>query len=185
MEQFPQIQTERLLLNQLQYTDIPQIVTYAANKRISDYTLNLPYPYTDEDAVFWINLANQGFKNKTNFIFAIRIKNDNSFIGGIGLTVEQRFNRAELGYWIAEPFWNKGYTTEAAKEMIHFGFDKLCLNKITSSHLEENSASGKVMTKNGMTLEGTLKEHVSKQAAYHNLHVYGLTKKDYEQQNKR
>jgi len=183
MQAFLAIETARLRLGELQPGDIPQIVGYAANPRIAAHTLNLPSPYTDKDAVFWINLANQGFKNGTHYIFAIRHRAGNDFIGGIGLTVEPRFNRAEVGYWLGEPFWNRGYVTEATRAIIRFGFENLGLNKITSSHLVQNPASGRVMQKSGMTREGELKEHIRKDSAYHTLIVYGLTRSDYEKNN--
>ncbi|MGB5820687.1 MAG: GNAT family protein [Saonia sp.] len=180
MEIFPKIETERLFLTELTSKDIPEIVKHASNKNISDFTLNLPFPYSEKDAIFWINLANQGFKNRTDIIFGIRLKPENKFIGGIGLTVERKFNRAEIGYWIAEPYWRKGYATEATKSIIQYGFENLDLNKFTSSHLAKNPASGKVMKNSGMTKEGELKEHILKQSEYHDLILYGLTKKDYE-----
>ena len=98
MSEFPKIESERLFLTELKANDISEIVTFASNKKISDFTLNLPYPYSEKDAIYWINLANQGFINKTNIIFGIRLKDSNQFIGGIGLTIEKRFNRAEIGY---------------------------------------------------------------------------------------
>jgi RimJ/RimL family protein N-acetyltransferase len=180
MKQLPKIETKRLILTELRAADIPLIVKYATNKNISDNTLNIPFPYSERDAIYWINLSNQGFKSKTHFIFAIRMKNQDEFIGGIGLRLEQDFFRAEIGYWMAEPFWNKGYMTEATQSIIDFGFDKLGLNKLAASHIELNPASGKVMVKCGMTKEGELKEHICKNAIFHNLILYGLTKKDYE-----
>ncbi|WP_299361440.1 GNAT family N-acetyltransferase [Winogradskyella sp.] len=177
MNQLPQIETERLILSELKSEYIEDIVKYASNKNISDYTLNLPHPYSEKDAIYWINLAHQGLKSGTNYIFAIRLKNENKFVGGIGLTVEKRFNRAEIGYWIAEPFWRKGIATEATKAMIEFGFNALKLNKLTSSHLAKNPASGKVMQNSGMTKEGELKAHILKKTEYHDLILYGITKK--------
>jgi ribosomal-protein-alanine N-acetyltransferase len=122
-----------------------------------------------------------GIKNKKQFIFAIRLKEQAAFIGGIGLTVEQQFSRAEIGYWIGEPFWNNGYTTEATQSIIDFGFGKLGLNKIAASHIAANPASGKVMIKCGMMKEGELKEHTCKNAIFHDLILYGLTRKEYEE----
>lgn len=182
MEPFPTIETNRLVLQQLRADDVPQVVEYAANKRISDFTLNIPFPYTEQDAIYWLNLANQGFKNGTHLIFAIRLKPETAFIGGIGLTIEQRFNRAEIGYWIAEPFWNQGYATEATRAIITFGFDHLALHKVTSSHFEQNPASGKVLRKSGLKKEGELQEHIYKNAVYHTLLLYGLTSSAYERQ---
>ncbi|WP_340064770.1 GNAT family N-acetyltransferase [Ascidiimonas aurantiaca] len=181
MEKFPEIETQRLLLNELQFTDIPDIVTYASNKKIADFTLNIPHPYEEKDAVFWLNMAYQGFRNKTQMIFAIRLKKTSRFIGGIGLTLTRAFNRAEMGYWMSEPNWNKGYMSEAAKAVVRFGFEEMDVNKITSSHLSTNPASGRVMQNGGLTYEGTLKEHVCKKEVYHTLLVYGLTKNEYEQ----
>ncbi len=182
MEIFPQLTTERLCLNALQVKDIPAIVTYAADVRITQYTLNIPTPYAEKDAVYWLNMAQEGFKEGTHFIFAIRKKAQQDFMGGIGLTLEKRFNRAEIGYWLAVPFWNQGYITEATKALIQFGFEQLHLNKITSSHFEENPASGKVLQKSGLQKEGVLKEHVFKEGRYYNLVVYGLTQQDFAKQ---
>lgn len=181
MEPFPHLKTDRLLLTQLTASDIPFIVQYAANKRVSDYTLNLPYPYSEQDAIYWINVANQGYKQGSHHIFGIRLKLQDNFIGGIGLTIEQRFKRAEIGYWLAEPYWNQGYTTEATKAVIGYGFNRLSLNKLTSSHLDQNPASGRVLLKSGLLKEGELKEHVCKQSVYYSLLVYGLTQRDYRQ----
>lgn len=114
------------------------------------------------------------------WFFGIKPRPKNQFIGGIGLIFERRCNRAEIGYWIAEPFWNKGYATEATKSIIKFGFEILNLNKFTSSHLARNPASGKVMIKSGMTKEGELIEHIIKDAAYHSLVLYGLTKSNHK-----
>ena len=180
MKQFPEIETERLWLTELLASDIPEIVQYAGNQKISDTTGNIPFPYAEKDAISWVNLAHQGFNHGTHAIFGIRRKPENEFIGGIGLTIETKFNRAEIGYWVAEPFWNKGYATEATQAVIKFGFEELGLNKLTSSHLAKNSASGRVMIKNGMVQEGRLDEHVLKHNTYHTLVLYGLTKKQYD-----
>lgn len=180
MEKFPQLFTERLSLEKIRVQDIPKIVEYAGNEKIAKNTRNLPHPYEEKHAVFWINKANEGFENKTQFTFGIRLKSTEDFIGGIGLILNQAFNRAELGYWIAEPFWNKGYATEAVAAILEFGFDELNLNKILATHLVENPASGKVMINNGMIKEGELIEHIRKDGVYKSVVQYRLTKKEFE-----
>lgn len=180
MDKLPEILTERLVLKALSFKDIPQIVAYAGNKKIAEKTLNIPHPYEEKDAIFWINSANQGFENKSQFTFGIRAKSKDQFIGGIGLKVNKRFQRAEMGYWIAEPFWNKGYATEAAGGILKFGFDQITLNKIYATHLLENPASGRVMIKNGMIKEGTLIDHAKKGDVFLSLMQYRLTKKEFE-----
>lgn len=179
MQEFPIIKTQRLILSDLQAADIPQIVKHASNKNVAVHTLNLPHPYSEKDAIYWINMANQGFKNQTNFIFAIRLKETGELIGGIGLALEKKFFRADIGYWIGEQFWNKGFATEATRAAIEFGFAELELNKLTACYVTGNPASGKVMVKCGMKKEGELKEHIFKSEVFETMILYGLTKRDY------
>ena len=177
MDKFPKIETERLFLTELRAEDISNIVKYASNKNISDFTQNIPFPYAEKDAIFWINMANQGFKNRNQYTFAIRQKDKDDFIGGIGIKIERKNNRAEIGYWIGEPFWGNGFATEATKAVIKFGFENLDMNKFTSSHLANNPASGKVLKNSGMKREGELKEQILKNSKYIDLILFGLTKK--------
>ncbi len=146
-------------------------------------TLNMPYPYSEKDAIFWINMANEGFEDQNHFVFAICRLADNELMGGIGLRVNKRFNNAELGFWIGEPFWNQGFVTEAAGEVLKFGFEKAGLHKIYATHLIENPASGKVMIKNGMVKEGELVDHIRKDDQYLSLIQYRITKKEYFERN--
>ncbi|RNL90322.1 N-acetyltransferase [Sinomicrobium pectinilyticum] len=178
---FPRLETERLILGKIKEADISVIVKYAGNKKIAENTLNIPHPYTKEDAKFWVRNSNKGFENGTQFTFGIRIKPTNEFIGGIGLKIEPKFDRAEMGYWIAEKFWNNGFATEAVKAVLAYGFNGLKLNKILATHLVENSASGKVMIKNRMIKEGELKEHTKKNGVYQSLIQFRLTRTEFNQ----
>jgi len=183
MKTVPTLVTERLILDQIIPVDIPNIVAYAGNKKITNTTRTMPHPYFEEDAIAWINMANQGFKNKDMFIFALRDKVDKSFKGGIGLTLNTENNRAEIGYWIAEKFWGMGYTTEAVKAVLKFGFEKLELNKITAVYIDTNIASGKIMDKNGMVKEGELKNHDIKLGEYQTLIQYRMLRSEYDALN--
>jgi len=181
MNTYPKLETPRLTLGEILATDIPNIIQYAGDEKVAATTLNMPHPYYEKDAIFWMNMAQQGFQNKSKYIFGIRLKSTQQLIGGIGLHIEAPFNRAEMGYWVAVPHWNKGYMTEAVAAVIAFGFDKIGLNKIYAVHVAENPASGKVLLKNGMRLEGTLKEHIRKNEVYKDLSQYGLTRGGYNE----
>lgn len=180
MNTFPEIETNRLILGKLSFNDIPKIIEYAGNKKVAEMTLDIPHPYKEKDALFWLNSANQGFENKTQYTFGIRIKSSKQFIGGIGLRLNTRFNNAELGYWIAEAFWNKGYATEAVEGVLKFGFNALNLNKIYAGYLVENTASGRVMIKNGMIKEAELKDHTKKGDFYQSIIQYRLTNSEFQ-----
>ena len=129
-------------------------------------------PYHEEHAIFWLNMANEGFQTKSKYIFGIRLKTTDELIGGMGLHIHKDFNRAELGYWVGVPFWNKGYATEALSAILKFGFEQVELNKIFAVHTKDNPSSGKVMIKNGMIKEGELKDHIKKGGIYRSVNQY-------------
>ncbi|MBC6612712.1 GNAT family N-acetyltransferase [Hymenobacter sp. BT507] len=179
MNAYPTLNTERLLLRQPQAHDIPTIVQLANEPTVAHMTLNIPHPYAESDAIYWLNAANQGFASGLHQVFAIELRETNQFIGGIGITVEPRFNRAEAGYWVGKPFWNKGFATEALRAVLAFGFETLELHKIFATHLTENPASGKVMQRAGMHWEAELHQHVRKNEQYLDLMQYQLTRPIY------
>ncbi len=70
-------------------------------------------------------------------------------LGAIGLTPEEGTDAAELGYWLSPGYWGSGITTEAARAVVAFGFERLRLPVITSGYFEDNPPSGGVLRKLG------------------------------------
>ena len=152
--------------------DISQLIAIMKNPIYNQNTTNIPFPYTEDSAIFWIELAAQGLKNQTAYIFAIRLKDNPTIIGGIGLGIDKAHNKAELGYWLDEGYWNQGLVTEAAEEVLRFGFEELNLKRIFASYFSFNEASGAIMRKIGMTKEGELKAFTKKDNRYINHVLY-------------
>jgi RimJ/RimL family protein N-acetyltransferase len=119
-----------------------------------------PYPYKIEDAEKWIKFV---LNDKNNFAYTIT--DENELIGGIGAIPNQDVNRftTEIGYWLAEPFWNKGITTKAVKTFCKFLFENYNFNHLTASIYEGNNASMKVVQKAEFKLEGVLRKNVYKE----------------------
>lgn len=172
------------MLGALRIEEAGLIAQYANNEKIALMTLHIPHPYTEGDAIAWINLSEEGFRNGHLYTFRVGLRPAGEFIGGISLTITQPHQRAELGYWIAEPFWRLGYATEAVGAVLAYGFKELRLHKIYATHLVENPASGRVMLKNGMIKEGALVDHVFKEGRFFSLIQYRLTLEEYHRQRK-
>jgi ribosomal-protein-alanine N-acetyltransferase len=166
------IETERLILSPLKESDIPLITEYLQEKIISDNTSNIPHPYSESDARTWIKMSDDALKSNTGYTFAIREK-EGKIIGAIGLH-DRGDDKAELGYWIAVPFWNKGFATEAAAAILNFGIKELKFHKIYATHFIHNPASGKIMEKIGMQKEAVLKDHIKKEGQYLDIQMYSL-----------
>ncbi|HHG86502.1 MAG TPA: N-acetyltransferase [Bacteroidetes bacterium] len=179
MKTFPELNTSRLLLRKITLADVPALLKYVNHKSITDNILNFPAPYLEEDAVFRLNFVHQGFKNAERYVFAIILKEGGELIGEIGLHLDGAHNRAEMGFWLAVPFWNMGLMTEAVKVVLEFGFEALKLHKIHATHYLDNPASAKVLQHCGMLKEAELKDHYRNGDTYLSVIQYRLTREEF------
>lgn len=182
MDQQPSITTSRLLLRPFTQDDALEVQRLAGNRAIAATTLNIPHPYEDGLAEAWIGTHREKFENREAAVFAITQGETGTLMGAIGIVIKEH-DRGEMGYWLGQPYWNQGYTTEAARAILAFGFGELMLNKITASHIAGNLASGRVMEKAGMKYEGCSPGHVKKWDRYEDLKFFGILKDDFANQN--
>ncbi|WP_261134810.1 GNAT family N-acetyltransferase [Bacillus sp. Marseille-Q3570] len=166
--------TERLVLRLFQNSDADAVTTLCNNYNIFKNTLYLPYPYSKEDALSWIEHHLDNFNDNKSYEFAITDKGSGKLYGAIALTNNQKFNNGEIAYWIGEEFWGNGYATEAAQAIIQFAFDEKQYHKIFARYFNSNPASGRVMQKLGMKEEGVLIDHVRKEDHYVDLVYCGI-----------
>ena len=174
MNEFPKIETTRFVLNQFTNNDVNEIYSIMSQSEVySRFSTNIPFPYQKEDAEFLVSLSQNGLA-KNHYVLAVRLKDTNQIVGCIDLSVKPQHAKSELGFWIDEKFWNKGFATEVGKTAILFGFQQRNLKRIYATHFEENTASGKVLQKIGMTQEGILRCHTKKNDVYHNHVMYSI-----------
>ena len=175
-----QLETERLILRRPAMCDAVRIQELAGQYEVAANTFNIPHPYPDGAAVRFLDSVTMAWENLSGFTFAIDLKTEQQLIGMVSLRPEKEQQRAELGYWIGLPYWSQGYTTEAARSVLAFGFEQLKLNRIYASHFPNNPASGRVMQKIGMTYEGTLRQHVMRFGQPRDLVFYGLLRSEWK-----
>lgn len=132
-----------------------------ANNRNVWLTLRdiFPHPYGLEDAKAFLNFVSAQTPEAT---FAIATPSE--AIGCIGLTfgVDVHGQTAELGYWLAEPFWGRGIMSEAVAEFTRYAFDAFGIIRIFAEPFANNLASARVLEKAGFICEGTLRANVTK-----------------------
>ena len=176
----PTLATRRLTLRPFRPGDAPVVRQLAGERAIADTTLNIPHPYEEGMAEEWIAGHEPGYEDGASATFAIVRQDDALLAGAIGLQIDRAINKAELGYWIGAPFWNRGYATEATLAVLKFGFDDLRLNRIQACHFARNPASGRVMQKAGMLLEGTARQNIIKWGRYEDLVSYAMLREDWQ-----
>jgi ribosomal-protein-alanine N-acetyltransferase len=171
----PTLKTERLILRPFIPEDAADVQRLAGDRAIADTTLNIPHPYEDGMAEEWISGHQEMFDEDKGLTLAVTAKDGGHLIGAISLMgINRRFSRAELGYWIGRPYWNKGYCTEAGRAVLGYGFEELSLNRIFASHFARNFASGRVMVKLGMQREGCLRQQVRRWDQYEDMVYFGI-----------
>ena len=173
----PQLKTERLLLRPYEAGDAADVQHLAGDRAIADTTLNIPHPYEDGMAEAWITQTHEQFAAGERVTFATVLTETGALLGAVSLGIDKAANAAVLGYWIGKPYWNRGYATEAAARLVDWGFDVLGLNRIHSSHLTRNPASGAVMRKIGLVHEGCAREAVLKWGRYEDLELYAILRR--------
>jgi len=180
MSDIPTLTTKRLQLRPFRMDDAPVVQELAGAYSIAAHTTDIPHPYPDGAAEEWISTHAETFAKGTGVNFAITLKEKGTLVGAIGIFIKKQHHLAELGYWIGEPFWNQGYCTEAAREVIHYGFEKLDLNRIQARYMAKNPASGRVMEKIGMQREGTLRQSLHRFDSFEDAHVYAILREEFE-----
>lgn len=174
------LRTPRLLLRPLQVRDSGALVANLNNMAIAQTLLRSPHPYTEQDALSFIHVAMDSRALGMWMQSAIELCASGALIGSIGLTLTEEFMRADVGYWISEAHWNRGYATEALRAVIDFGFSQLGLIRIQANHFSDNLASGRVMQKAGMTCEGLKRKYFIRFGQPRDVVFYGILREDWE-----
>ena len=180
MEKQPVLHTDRLVLRPFSLHDARDVQRLAGEHAIAATTLTIPHPYEDGMAEEWIGGHQERYDAGESVVFAITLQENGALIGAIGLEFRREHGRAEIGYWVGVPYWNQGYCTEAAREILRYGFETRGLNRIFATHFSGNAASGSVMQKIGMHHEGTLRQHVCKWGEYLDLECYAILRAAYQ-----
>ncbi|MCK2021280.1 MULTISPECIES: GNAT family N-acetyltransferase [Peribacillus] len=168
------ITTKRLVLRLFQKPDAVAVTKLCNNYNIYKNTLYLPYPYSIDDALSWIEHHLDNFNANKSYEFAITDNESGELYGAIALSNNQKFNNGELAYWIGEKFWGNGYATEAAQAILNFAFEEKQYHKVFARYFNSNPASGRVMQKLGLKKEGILIDHVRKENRFEDLVYYGI-----------
>jgi len=134
--------------------DAEPLARHADNRKI---WLNLrdafPHPYTRHDAREFI----QSVSNRTpETTFAIAVNGEP--VGCVGFVLRPDVERvsAEIGYWLAEPFWGRGIATDALVALTDYAIATYALTRIYALPFAWNAASCRVLEKAGYRLEARL-----------------------------
>lgn len=146
------IETDRLVLRAPSKRDLDGIVQLANNVRVAEMTANLPHPYTHADGEAWLAKVASG-KGHSLVVFAKGEKRILVGVAGFGHRGEE--NNPEIGYWVGEEHWGRGFATEAARALIDHAFSETAIVALAASCRINNLPSRRVIEKCGFQWIGT------------------------------
>lgn len=135
----------------------------------------MPEPYTAADGEAWLKKINEN--DGKNIIYRL-ITLEQKIIGAISVERKPAVYRidGELGYILLDEYKNQGIMTEAVKEIVALALKELHLLRVTAYIYEPNTASRRVVEKNGFVLDGFLPHGVQKGDNVYDLCIYGFYK---------
>ena len=153
--------------------DETALVRIANNRDVwRNMTNRFPHPYAHDDAVAWIEIA----QDRTNDALHFAIVLHGEITGGIGCTRldDLRTRTAEIGYWVGEPYWGQGIATEALALTSEAAFKEFDFARLQANVLEWNLASCRVLEKAGYKLEARLLRQGYKDGEICDMWMYAL-----------
>ncbi len=180
---FPILETKRLILRKLQPDDAPEVLALFSDDDVLRYH-DLSPLHSLVEATNLIRRLTRRYQDFSGLRWAITLRNsDDRLIGTGGLNRITTHNMlGMIGYDLIPAYWGQGYATEAVRAVVQFGFENVGLNRLEAQTMLWNVASMRVLHKVGFTEEGILREWGYWKGAYHDLRMYSLLRREYEQQ---
>lgn len=154
------INTERLVLRPLVFSDAPAFSRLANDYDIAKMTGSFPYPFPLLSAEFKVMYLMSHRRRGLAHPYAISIEGG-ELMGIMDLFRKDSSSSFEIGYWIGRPFWGQGYISEAAKAVIKEARETLAVSTITAGVFNDNPASQRILAKLGFEIIGPSEPYFS------------------------
>ncbi|GIO01156.1 GNAT family protein [Brevibacillus laterosporus] len=176
------IVTDRLLVREMTLEDAEVLYRYWSDDEVTKHMNISSFTHVDQAKEMILLLLDLGKEGKA-YRYSIVLKETNQVIGTCGFNyIDREDNRAEIGFDLGRPFWQKGYARESLEALVRYGFDVHKLNRIEAKVEPENVNSKKLLSKLAFVHEGILREYQKSKGSYVDLHIFSLLKKEYLEQ---
>jgi ribosomal-protein-alanine N-acetyltransferase len=173
-----EIFSEGIVLRPWAISDASNLAIVANNKKIAENVRDgFPFPYSVRDAQDWLNIILT--ENYPPRFFAII--SDRQLVGSIGIITKTDIYRKnlEIGFFISEDFWGKGFATKAIKAATSYAFRDFDIVRVYAETFSDNIGSQKALQKAGFKLEATLKKNIVKNEVIKDSCIYSVLKEEF------
>jgi [ribosomal protein S5]-alanine N-acetyltransferase len=175
---FPLLHTSRLELVEIRQEHLQDLFMIFSNSEVTRYYNIITLKEEPEAQKYLDHFANR-FANQQGIRWGLSEKGKNGIIGTIGFNNFTPHHRANIGFDLLPAYWNKGYTTEALRAVLDFGFNNLEINRIEAEVMQNNTASEMVLLKTGFTKEGLLRDWMLFNNRHYDMTMFSLLQNDH------
>jgi [ribosomal protein S5]-alanine N-acetyltransferase len=171
---FPELETSRLKLIEITEQHTERYFEIMSLDSVTQY-YGMESLQRIEQAAGIVRSFKTGFDSKSSMRWGIVIKEMETLIGTVGLNnLQIAQKRAEIGFEIHPDYWNRGYTSEAAKAVIQYAFAELGIYRIGAVTFLDNKASFGLLEKIGFKREGILRGYIHQNGKFNDTYVFSL-----------
>ena len=120
----------------------------------------------------------EDLRTDQGYAFLIIRGSDNALVGGLTLANVRRgvAQASSLGYWMGQPFVDRGYMTAAVRAVIPFAFGTLRLHRLEAACIPTNAASIRLLENTGFIREGYARDYLCINGIWQDHLLYGRLK---------
>lgn len=173
------LETRDLWLRWPRQADAARIAVLSGDKAVAGMTANIPHPNPPHAAAQFIEQARAANEAGTALTLAMTMKaSPDEVVGMIG--VEQVSGDAELGYWIGQPFWGRGFATQAVRALVDMTFVLTDVPELLAAARVINPASRRVLEKAGFAFLGSGLRRMPARGGSLPVDRFALSRRDWE-----
>ncbi|MBD8038567.1 GNAT family N-acetyltransferase [Solibacillus sp. A46] len=176
LEEHSELKSERLFLRPISLEDAEDMYEYMADEETVKFLFEPHKELTQTK-----KMIDNYFLKEPLGKYALVLKESNKMIGAIEFRVHEWNKSGELGFTMNRNFWGKGYMNEAGNLILNLAFNTLGLERVFSESDTRNAASSKLMSRLGMTHEGTMRKNHMIRGTLVDSVYYSILKEEYQQ----
>lgn len=176
---FPRLETERLVLRQIQASDANAMFAFFSDEEVID--LDEKRHHSVEESAAFIRQLQAWYQGHENVAWGITRKGSDLLLGTCGFyAFDEGFHRADIGYELLKSCWRQGIMSEALSAILTFAFSVMGLHRIDAVVYAWNERSQGILRKLGFVHEGTLRQRYLFHEHFWDEHHFGLLKDEWK-----